>query len=769
MEMSFFETILKMSFTGSFAILVVGAVRFFLRKAPKVYSYALWAIVLFRLVCPVSFESTFSVVPEKLSSGSFVQESIMERTVEETYAEYTPNEVWEEEKKQSDLQISEVEQVISSETYYIMPSHTLAEKEVPILFIVWCLGSLLLAANSIHVIYSIRKKVAVSVRLYDNVYLAQDIKTPFTLGVLRPRIYLPEGLKEKEQEYIVAHEKYHIWRKDHLVKIVAYIVLCIHWFNPLVWYAFFAAGKDMEMSCDEAVMRKAPEDIRAEYSASLLNLATGREVLAMAPLAFGEGNVKGRIKNVLSYKKMATWVGVLAGILCVVVCAMLFMNPVSEETAENTETPVEIEKEMQDIIDQVEAEKKEQAEEVLEQIQLATDNSFDAGVFHFEFPEEWAGKVGYEVKEDGTWVTIYHKESHDAGAGGNIGYVGYMTQQEVLDTMDVIGGGYIGEPIYGDDGEVYCAVAFPVTDVEYTEETEAGYNELSPGSFVDKAPLYVTLKDVNWEWTALKDVAATEWNMGYSAIGAFGHTLKGFLDGDDKEDTVLYDEVYSKDPEDGNWPIPQLIINGKDYGDVVKASPHYVQDYTDSPSWYGIFDLDKSDGYREIFLSSEGPSADPQISIFRYDGNSVTFLGSTDILVGTERFSLDHAGNMEVWKAEWFPENNYVDATYYLDESGAFCEAKRDEYELHWRNEHALNEDLTVYTEKDASSKAITLKAGADTIDFRAYVYGKDGFEYWVTMETGNGETYYMPMIGYHELEDGRIIDDVVADMSRAG
>jgi len=887
MEMSFFETILKMSFTGSFVILVVGAVRFFLRKAPKVYSYALWAIVLFRLLCPVSFESTFSVVPEKLSSGSFVQESIMEHTVEETYAEYSPNEVWKEEKGQDELQISEVEQVISSETYYIMPSHTLAEREIPILFVVWCLGILLLVANSVHVIYRIRKKVAVSVRLHDNVYLAQDIKTPFTLGVFCPRIYLPEGLKEKEQEYIVAHEKYHIRRKDHLIKIVAYIVLCIHWFNPLVWYAFFAAGKDMEMSCDEAVMRKAPEDIRAEYSVSLLNLATGREVLAMAPLAFGEGNVKGRIKNVLAYKKAAVWVGALAGVLCLAVCVMLFTNPArdiqvksgdvigdfifnAESQGDTTSVYIQVEvtevtekemypdgvsvpegyvdgsfdivvydadgnetgrealvtgatseygvrlpiaenpKENEELaalfrIEQtsqnlvyaypvgeeyletyymigedgsiwlVDMEQSPQDGEVIEESAeqskqvVETDISFDAGVFHFELPTEWAGKVGYEVKEDGTWVTIYHKESHEAGAGGNIGYVGYMTQQEVLDTMDVIGGGYIGEPIYGDDGEVYCVAAFPVTDVEYTDETEAGYNELSPGSFVDKAPLYVTLKDANWEWTALKDVAATEWNMGYSAIGAFGHTLKGFLDGDEKEDTICYAEVYSKDSENGNWPVPQLIINGKDYGDVVKASPHYVQDYTDSPSWYGVFDLDKSDSYREIFLSSQGPSGDPQISVFRYDGKMVTFIGSTDIVVSTERFILDHAGKMETQNAVWFPENNYVSATYYLDKNGAFLEAEKEEYELLGRHEHALNEDLTVYTEKETSSKAVTLKAGEDTIDFCAYAYGKDGFEYWVTVETGNGETYYMPMVGYHELEDGRIIDDVVADMYRAG
>jgi hypothetical protein len=144
--------------------------------------------------------------------------------------------------------------------------------------------------------------------LRDNIYLADHIASPFVIGVIRPKIYLPSSLPEAEHSYVILHEQTHIRRLDHLTKILAFLALAVHWFNPLVWVAFILTVKDMEMSCDERVLRLMGSDIKGAYSTSLLSLATGRRLINGSPLAFGEGNIKGRIKNVLNFKKPAAWV-----------------------------------------------------------------------------------------------------------------------------------------------------------------------------------------------------------------------------------------------------------------------------------------------------------------------------------------------------------------------------------------------------------------------------------------------------------------------------
>ena len=138
----------------------------------------------------------------------------------------------------------------------------------------------------------LRRKLITASLLRDNIYLADEIAFPFVMGLLRPKIYLPSSMAEQEQPYILMHEQHHIRRRDPVIKALAFLALCIHWFNPLVWVAFIMAGKDMEMSCDEAVVRKMGTGILADYTASLLSLATGKHIIAGMPLAFGEGDTK---------------------------------------------------------------------------------------------------------------------------------------------------------------------------------------------------------------------------------------------------------------------------------------------------------------------------------------------------------------------------------------------------------------------------------------------------------------------------------------------
>lgn len=299
LENSFLE-ILNMSFTGSIAILFVLLARLLLKKAPKIFSYALWSVVLFRLSCPFSFESVFSVLPTK--SNPIAQD--INNTVNDLLPAATPN-----------ASINPIQ-------FWLFIGS-----------MVWMVGIVFMLGYSLLSLLSFRKKLENAISYKNNVFLSDKIDTAFVFGALRPKIYLPDSLTDGQREHILLHEQTHIKRFDHLVKLLSFFVLCLHWFNPLAWVAFFASSKDMEMACDEAVVKKLGSDIKKDYSSSLLTLATGRRIAGGTPLAFGEGDTKGRIKNVLSYKKPAIWVILVAAVAVICVIVGLISNPKDEDTA----------------------------------------------------------------------------------------------------------------------------------------------------------------------------------------------------------------------------------------------------------------------------------------------------------------------------------------------------------------------------------------------------------------------------------------------------
>ncbi len=332
-----FMQVIDMTKASSIVIVLILLVRLLMKKAPKIFSYALWAVVLFRLLCPVSIEAPISVVPEmKPVSESYTlsdtpisfagasqaaQKAVGDALngglgVQHIYTT-TPNDRGGIE-------------VVSSNWW-----------EVWILFgqYVWLAGIVIMAGYSVISCLLLRRRLLGSVPLRENIYLADGIVSPFVMGLMRPRIYLPSALSEQEQSYIILHEQHHIRRGDHIIKALAFIALCIHWFNPLVWIAFVLSSKDMEMSCDEAVVKNLGEDIRADYSASLLSLATGRRIIAGTPLAFGEGDTKSRIKNMLSWKRPRVWVTVSAAAACIVVAIVCGSDPQPHESAGWTEAP----------------------------------------------------------------------------------------------------------------------------------------------------------------------------------------------------------------------------------------------------------------------------------------------------------------------------------------------------------------------------------------------------------------------------------------------
>jgi len=191
----------------------------------------------------------------------------------------------------------------------------------------WLFGIALLLAYSIVTTVRLNRKLKNATPIDENIYEKKGITTPFVFGVLRPKIYLPIGLYDKEKAYIVKHEQVHIKRLDHVIKPLAFAVLCIHWFNPLVWLAFFLMCDDMEKSCDESVIRQLGHGIKKDYSTSLLSLSTGKRFIGGSPLAFGESSTKGRIVNILNYKKPAFWVVIVAIIAVAALCVGLISNP----------------------------------------------------------------------------------------------------------------------------------------------------------------------------------------------------------------------------------------------------------------------------------------------------------------------------------------------------------------------------------------------------------------------------------------------------------
>jgi len=337
---TFLPKLLNMSLTGAIAIVCVLVLRLLLKKAPKVISYALWIVVLFRLLCPVSITSGFSLfgLLDAPATSTVTGTSTME---------YVPENIVHTEFPEVVIPVPDVSETINNtlpqgqEQLVTDPLVDSAaaplEIAVTIGTCVWLLGLLSMAVYAVISYVRLKRKLLIASPFLDNIWLADEITTPFVMGLLRPRIYLPSNTQERQMSYLILHEKHHIRRGDHIFKALAFLALSIHWFNPLVWVAFFYANKDMEMSCDEAVVKKLGAHILADYTASLLSLATGKTIIAGVPLAFGEGDTRGRIRNLSHWKKPAFWVVLLAVIACIVLGVGLLTNPEKENVSDHNE------------------------------------------------------------------------------------------------------------------------------------------------------------------------------------------------------------------------------------------------------------------------------------------------------------------------------------------------------------------------------------------------------------------------------------------------
>ncbi|NLC66671.1 MAG: DUF4829 domain-containing protein, partial [Clostridium sp.] len=312
-----FIEVLNMSLMASYVIIFVMLIRIPLKKAPKVVSYALWSVVGFRLIIPFSFESSLSIIPKSLNMAPI------------------PKDIVYQQNPQIISGIRGVDTFINQS----LPRTAIGASVNPlqiyteIMAYVWILGIILLLTYGIVSVVILNNNLKGARLLEDNIYIAENLKTPFVLGFMKPKIYLPFSLKNDEKNYILLHEQTHIKRKDHIVKILGFLILSIHWFNPLVWLAFILMGADMELSCDERVLKEMNKDIKKSYANSLLSLAAGRHMLNASPLAFGEGNVKGRIKNVMNYKKPKFWIVIISVVVLFLAGISLASNPINNSNS----------------------------------------------------------------------------------------------------------------------------------------------------------------------------------------------------------------------------------------------------------------------------------------------------------------------------------------------------------------------------------------------------------------------------------------------------
>jgi len=334
-----FLKVLNMSITASYVIIAVLVIRAFMKRAPKKYSYMLWIVALFRLVCPVSFSSLFSIFNINVFDMTIAQEG-------STALSYVPADIGTAEIPKVTVGIPTMNTIINDALPAAAPAATTPVADSnPLQFwiilgtTIWCVGVIILLIYIAVAFIRLKQRVSTAIRQNDNVFECDNIRSPFILGFVKPVIYIPFGLSERECAYILQHEAVHIRRKDYLLKAIGFLVLAIHWFNPLVWLAFRLMTKDMEMSCDEKVLTEAGIEIVREYTASLVSFASNRRFSAANPITFGEIEIHERVKNALRFKKPKKWVTILTMILCVIAITACAANPSRVIDSSNTVDP----------------------------------------------------------------------------------------------------------------------------------------------------------------------------------------------------------------------------------------------------------------------------------------------------------------------------------------------------------------------------------------------------------------------------------------------
>ncbi len=567
---AFFSKILDMSLTASIVIAAVLAARYLLRKSPKVISYVLWSVVLFRLLCPVSLTAPLSVL--EVTRPTVTVTSGITSAIS-----YLP-------EIQPDIPAAEAQlPAVSPAASTVQPAKRSLDMSALAVW-VWAAGVFAMAAHCLVSYLRLYRKLVGAVPVQGRVYLADYIATPFVLGILRPKIYIPSDTPEREMPYIIAHEEHHIFRLDHIIKLLAYGALCLHWFNPLVWLAFFLAGKDMEMSCDEAVIRKLGPEIRADYAQSLLRLATNRPIIAGIPLAFGEGDTKGRVKNMAKWKKPKTWVVMISILLCLAVLVSCAVNPGKTDTPSATEPVVPVTIGMRiplDVIDVAQGERETQfypTEPITTKVSDTPDTAkLLGGIRIYDTPEQ-------PMVDMGEWLTALGVPQI---VSGDYDYMLTGGTEEDMTASFIDRGGRETKHHYYTQEEKVFEVWFDPSQLD--EMTQAAMLEsiyFAPGGKIERSLPLINSSEFDTYWTEKAQQTeegmylaqcreALEQLQGKDSYTVSSHTnnygdvilnnTSSYWFYKDGEDWVKLSQIPDEGFEHGFMPIGHMCVDGKYY------------------------------------------------------------------------------------------------------------------------------------------------------------------------------------------------------------
>lgn len=382
-----FLKIVNMSISASWVVVAVLALRFCLKKAPKWVNVLLWGIVAARMVFPFSIESVLSLIP----SAETISPTIM--------MEQSPS------VQTGVPALNHVINPVISGSFTPAPGASANPLQIwiPVLAGIWLFGIVALFLYSAVSYWRLRRKVCEAVILRDNIYQSENVCSPFVLGIIRPKIYLPYHMDSREVGHVIAHEQTHICRKDHWWKPLGFLLLTIHWFNPLMWLSYVLLCRDIELACDEKVIGKMGNAQRADYTQALVACSVDRRLIAACPLAFGEIGVKERVKSVMNYKKPAFWIVLASVIVCAVIAVCFLTNPIGFQFDVSANTIVSANHfDMRNADDPVSIE--------MTPAQISELNSRLAGVKNCKRSDKYAGLTpGYQISaqmQDGSYIRI---------------------------------------------------------------------------------------------------------------------------------------------------------------------------------------------------------------------------------------------------------------------------------------------------------------------------------------------------------------------------
>ncbi len=310
-----FLSVVNMSISASWLIIAVLFLRLILKKAPKTITVFLWGILAVKLVCPFSVASVLSLIPS---------------------AETLSTDIMLETTPQIDSGINAINNMVNPimrQSFSAEPTASINPLQVliPILSVIWILGASFMLLYTFVSYLGVKKKINTAVLLRDNIYQSEYIQSPFVFGIFNPKIYIPFNINKKDMEQVICHEKAHLCRRDNLWKPLGFLVLALHWFNPLAWVSYVLFCRDIELACDEKVISGFNTEQKADYAQALLNCSVNTQKISACPIAFGEVGVKSRVKLVLNYKKPSFWIIALAVIACFGVVICFLTNPINKD------------------------------------------------------------------------------------------------------------------------------------------------------------------------------------------------------------------------------------------------------------------------------------------------------------------------------------------------------------------------------------------------------------------------------------------------------